>query len=703
MEAILRLTANAANTVEALQTNLHEMLSSERYVGKVWRRLEPTVLEQSRRLVSYVRTLLQALDKTVEHERDLLEIQGQKLFDLTREVLSVVKQITEGLENSPNSIRRVASSWKQQTALLHDLFMDSEGGKKSEPSDAVNARQEEVASITDEIRSSGNTTLSDESSVSERVNGHVAAENGETKRSLDGSGLQRKATIAEKALFINCDTLCMSCASRIDSEEHVVVQTRVYHRRCYSCCECGRMLERYHKVYTHGDKPCCPRCIYPVFDSPWSPHSTLTHQVNTDETADDKRQSCVSVTASVAAALAHSEEDSPKLPHRLKSFSRDLKLSFSSMQRIIRDKKKGPSSCYSSSVRERTVARSISPPVASSIDWENPTSPPPCRMTSRVSLVRARALKKALSEEKIARRASESSITITEDFNDGEPRFESLSSLEYILNNWIGLDYVSCILYWWYFVFWLDVEQFKHFDGNQDDLALYAQHIISKYIVDEADLAVYLPARLRQQVLAGLDNPSHNMFTKAQSYTFAVIERDMLDDFLKSEHGLQYLKALVDQDNERKMLQRQNLERLKKVQIEAKITSFDKRRDDSKYYVYEVNVTIGHYSLVVYRRYSDFFQLSQTLRSEFPQLSFPPLPKKILFGRSQVQSVAAKRMGELNTYLQKLLSMGSEVTNSSSLLMFFRQTEVDAEDEAFNRKLSVKGAGRHRITWNNFT
>ena len=26
-------------------------------------------------------------------------------------------------------------------------------------------------------------------------------------------------------------------------------------------------------------------------------------------------------------------------------------------------------------------------------------------------------------------------------------------------------------------VFWLDVEQFKHFDGNQDDLALYAQHI----------------------------------------------------------------------------------------------------------------------------------------------------------------------------------------------------------------------------------
>lgn len=46
------------------------------------------------------------------------------------------------------------------------------------------------------------------------------------------------------------------------------------------------------------------------------------------------------------------------------------------------------------------------------------------------------------------------------------------------------------------------------------------------------------------------------MFDKAQNYMFAVIERDILDDFLKSEYGLQYLKALVDQDNEHKMEQK---------------------------------------------------------------------------------------------------------------------------------------------------
>lgn len=41
--------------------------------------------------------------------------------------------------------------------------------------------------------------------------------------------------------------------------------------------------------------------------------------------------------------------------------------------------------------------------------------------------------------------------------------------------------------------------------------------------------------------------------------------------------------------------------------------------------------------------------------------------------------------------------MGPEVTNSHPVLMFFRQTEEDDEDEAFNRKLSVKGAGRQRV------
>ena len=51
-------------------------------------------------------------------------------------------------------------------------------------------------------------------------------------------------------------------------------------------------------------------------------------------------------------------------------------------------------------------------------------------------------------------------------------------------------------------------------------------------------------------------------------------------------------------------------------------------------------------------RYSEFYRLNQELRSTFPNLKFPPFPKKIIFGRSQVRNVADKRMVELQTYLQ---------------------------------------------------
>jgi hypothetical protein len=44
--------------------------------------------------------------------------------------------------------------------------------------------------------------------------------------------------------------------------------------------------------------------------------------------------------------------------------------------------------------------------------------------------------------------------------------------------------------------------------------------------------------------------------------------------------------------------------------------------------------------------------------------------------------------------------MGPEVTNSHTLLLFLRQTEEDIADEAFNRKLSVKGAGRLHLNLN---
>jgi hypothetical protein len=304
--------------------------------------------------------------------------------------------------------------------------------------------------------------------------------------------------------------------------------------------------------------------------------------------------SCTSVTV---ASPEHSD-DTPNLPERLQTFSRNLRLSFTGRrnQRVCGDKTKSRST---SNCELKRFSRSMSPaenyPSSKSVN---------ATITSKLSMSRSWAMKKALSETELTDSSTNPCIRIVADHNGGI-RFESLSSLEYILNNWIGLDYLLQYGIDEYMiepvVFWLDVKHFKHFDGNQDDLAVYAANIVAKYIVDGADLAVCLPGRIRHQVLLKLDNPTHDMFNKAQNYMFAIIERDVLDDFLKSEYGHQYLKALVDQDNKRKLAQ--SSERLVKEQIEAHISNFDKRRNDSKYYVYQVDVKFGQRSMVVYRRY----------------------------------------------------------------------------------------------------
>ena len=51
-------------------------------------------------------------------------------------------------------------------------------------------------------------------------------------------------------------------------------------------------------------------------------------------------------------------------------------------------------------------------------------------------------------------------------------------------------------------------------------------------------------------------------------------------------------------------------------------------------------------------RYSEFHSMHQKLRSTFPRHPLPSLPRKILFGRSQIRAVAQQRMTELQRYLK---------------------------------------------------
>lgn len=51
-------------------------------------------------------------------------------------------------------------------------------------------------------------------------------------------------------------------------------------------------------------------------------------------------------------------------------------------------------------------------------------------------------------------------------------------------------------------LFWLELEQYRHFDGPDEDQRGYAQNILHKYIATGAELYVHLPKPLRTAIVA---------------------------------------------------------------------------------------------------------------------------------------------------------------------------------------------------------
>lgn len=117
------------------------------------------------------------------------------------------------------------------------------------------------------------------------------------------------------------------------------------------------------------------------------------------------------------------------------------------------------------------------------------------------------------------------------------------------------------------------------------------------------------------------------------------------------------------------------------------VVEFEKRRKPSKHYVYVINVTWSDKSVVViFRRYSKFFELQTRLFEDFPdeggvkdpsKRSLPFLPGKIIFGRSNTRDVAEKRKEPINDYCQSLIKLPGKISASDLVLEFFEPTNED--------------------------
>lgn len=445
-------------------------------------------------------------------------------------------------------------------------------------------------------------------------------------------------------LCSECSPVCHACQERILSG-HVNVLNKDFHESCLKCSICKKAFRLITKVYATGGEPCCAECVTPVFSEAWSPRGSVkpppcASQLSSCDEEDEEEEremaseSSQSSQASQSNGAGVSAGGNFTLPPRLESLSK-----------AVSDL---PDSRFHSLLRP-----SFSVPTALS---ESPN-------TTRRRPTSARGSQL------------------------------SLSSLKAIIYDELGVSLLmnfcveDCSIE--FVIFWLDAEQFRHFDGSDDDIKLFAHHIMLKYIGYYAELPINLPKEMEDKIVASMQEKgvSQDLFVEAQEWLLNKMEKEMQPKFLCSSDGQKYLEALVSRDIKRREkkreLQSQTLKSMK-----ATVTSFDKRHSHTKYYIYEIQVEDGDRKHMIYRRYSDFHSLHQALRCTFPDAkSLPGMPKKIYFGRSQTRNVAEQRMKDLQSYLQSVLRLPFEISHCGILRKFLYQSTTDKEDETFNSRI----------------
>eukprot|EP00040_Diaphanoeca_grandis_P026507 m.148622 g.148622 ORF g.148622 m.148622 type:complete len:742 (-) comp30610_c0_seq1:242-2467(-) len=139
--------------------------------------------------------------------------------------------------------------------------------------------------------------------------------------------------------------------------------------------------------------------------------------------------------------------------------------------------------------------------------------------------------------------------------------------------------------------------------------------------------------------------------------------------------------------------------------VEAKVIDVQKRRAPNKHYVYVLEITWSEGSkLVIYRRYSTFYDLHVSLMEDFVAASgvdggkriIPYLPGKKLIGRSQTHKVAEARSPLINEYVQSLVKLPQKLSRSPQVTNFFEPNDLDIKPPKINKatgKEEVKKKG----------
>ncbi|CAH1786121.1 unnamed protein product [Owenia fusiformis] len=121
---------------------------------------------------------------------------------------------------------------------------------------------------------------------------------------------------------------------------------------------------------------------------------------------------------------------------------------------------------------------------------------------------------------------------------------------------------------------------------------------------------------------------------------------------------------------------------------DIKVHNFQKRYNPEKYYIYIIKIFREGQRVPshIFRRYSEFYEFHSKLVMTFPLATIPPLPGKILLGRTHIKTVAEKRKMELENFMRELLLLAPEISQHDLIYTFFHpmlrdETEVDKMDK----------------------
>ncbi|XP_055624322.1 phosphatidylinositol 4-phosphate 3-kinase C2 domain-containing subunit beta isoform X2 [Toxorhynchites rutilus septentrionalis] len=128
--------------------------------------------------------------------------------------------------------------------------------------------------------------------------------------------------------------------------------------------------------------------------------------------------------------------------------------------------------------------------------------------------------------------------------------------------------------------------------------------------------------------------------------------------------------------------------RLKSVTVHG----FQKRYDLEKYYTYILKVTRQNQPdpAYLFRSYKEFCEFHQKLCIHFPLAKLHSLPSGIHVGRSNVKTVAERRLPEIRHFLISLFNSADEIAHSDLVYTFFHPLLRD-QQEADIHAAKVKG------------